>query len=539
MAKRRNLRRHARERLGLERLRPGQREAVDAVLEGRDTLAVMPTGSGKSAIYQLAGSLVGGPTVVVSPLIALQRDQEEAIGEQDTGAAARLNSLLGEGARADVLSDLAGDELEFVLLAPEQLENREVLAALEATAPSLFVVDEAHCVSHWGHEFRPSYLGLAPVIEGLGHPTVLALTATAAPPVRQEIVERLGMRRARVVVRGFDRPNLHLSAARFDDAARKRRALVDRVLDAEPPGIVYAGTRRLTEELAEELGERGVGAAPYHAGRGRADRDAVQAAFMDDRLAVVVATTAFGMGVDKPNVRFVFHNDIPESVDSYYQEIGRAGRDGEPAAAVLFYRPEDLGLRRFLSSGGAGEEDLDAVLRVLRRHRVALPRDSVRREAGISRGRTAAALDALEAAGAARREPGRGVRASGPCRPRGDIVTEAMAHVERRGAFERSRLEMVRRYAETRDCRRAFLLSYFGEAFDPPCDRCDSCDAGTASASRDGPFAIGSRVRHREWGDGTVHHLEDGKLVVLFEDAGYRTLVEDVVLAEDLVEPLA
>src|SRR5688500_871081 len=215
----------ARERLGFSDLRPGQAEAVQAVLEGRDTLCVMSTGSGKSAIYQLAGFLIDGPTVVVSPLIALQQDQMEAVEED----AAVVNSTLTDRQREEVLEEVADDEVEFVLLAPEQLANDELMDDLRDAGVSLFVVDEAHCVSQWGHDFRPDYLRVGPAIEALGHPPVLALTATAAPPVRDEIVDVLGMREPEVIVRGFDRPNIRLEVVRPEDAVRKHRSQLDRV----------------------------------------------------------------------------------------------------------------------------------------------------------------------------------------------------------------------------------------------------------------------------------------------------------------------
>jgi ATP-dependent DNA helicase RecQ len=347
--------RAASEVFGLDELRPGQAEAVAHVLDGRDTLAVMSTGYGKSAIYQIAALLIPGPTVVVSPLIALQRDQVEDLESEDAGGAASVSSVVAAGARREALEELAAGELEFLFLSPEQLSNEEVLADVAAAGPSLFVVDEAHCISEWGHDFRPDYLKLGAVAEAVGRPPLLALTATASPPVRAEIVERLGMRSPEVIVRGFDRPEIWLGVERFHAERAKREALLDRVAAEPKPGIVYAATRRLTEELAGELVARGVHAVAYHGGMARGSRTEAQEAFMRDEAEVVVATTAFGMGVDKPNVRFVFHSEPADSVDSYYQEVGRGGRDRSPARALLFYRVEDLGLRRFFAAGGTDE----------------------------------------------------------------------------------------------------------------------------------------------------------------------------------------
>ncbi|HEV2791210.1 MAG TPA: ATP-dependent DNA helicase RecQ [Solirubrobacterales bacterium] len=465
MASAREIRRLAAETLEISRLRPGQLQAIEAILEGRDTLAVMSTGYGKSAIYQLAGDLLDGPTIVVSPLIALQRDQVEAMEEAGTGEAAELNSTVSEGRRRELMESLRRGEREFVLLAPEQLAKEEVLEELRAARPSLLVVDEAHCISEWGHDFRPDYLRLGAFAERLGHPTLLALTATASPPVRREIVERLGMEDPAVFVRGFDRPNLHLAVRRFSEEHGKERALVEAVAAAEKPGIVYIATRRASEELAAALREAGVAAEAYHAGLGAKRRGELQDAFMEDEVETIVATTAFGMGIDKPNVRFVFHAGLSDSVDSYYQEVGRAGRDGEPAAACVFYRPEDQAIRRFLKAAGAGAS-------------------------------------------------------------------------EERHEFEKSRLEMMRSYAEHEGCRRDFVLSYFGEEHDPPCGNCDNCDAGLVEpeADVDRPFEIGTAVNHGEWGCGEVQRYDDNRVVVLFESVGYRTLDLELVAERGLLE---
>jgi len=457
---------------GFDSLRPGQGEALEAVLDGRDTLAVMSTGSGKSAIYQIAALLIPGPTLVVSPLISLQLDQVEALEEDVPGEAAALNAAVSDRRRRERLEELADDKLEFLFLAPEQLAREDTIEALRTAKPSLLVVDEAHCISEWGHDFRPDYLRLGDLVDALDHPTVLALTATAAPPIREEILERLHMREPRVVVRGFDRPNIWLGVEQHREEHDKRRALLDRAAAAPSPGIVYVATRRLAEELAQELEGRGLSAAAYHAGVARKKRDGIQDDFMDDRLDVIVATTAFGMGVDKPNVRFVLHLDVSESVDAYYQELGRGGRDGAAAEAVLFYRSEDLGVRKFFAGATPKEEDSEEELR--------------------------------------------------------------------RKSFERSRLEMMRGYAEHEHCRRNFILSYFGEQFEPPCGLCDNCDAGHGVPDRAAqPFPVGHPVEHADWGSGIVQRYDGGQVVVLFETVGYKTLSVELVLERDLLHAAA
>jgi ATP-dependent DNA helicase RecQ len=522
----------AREAFGYAELRPGQREAIESALAGHDALVVMSTGSGKSAIYQIAGLLTPGATVVVSPLIALQRDQVESLNEVAAGGAAQLNSTISAADREHALHELAEGTLEFLFLAPEQLARQAVLDELSVADISLFVVDEAHSVSEWGHDFRPEYLRLGPAIEALGRPPVLALTATAAPPVRAEIIERLGLRSPDVLIRGFDRPNLHFSVERFhgeQGAERKLRALEERVAAAEGPGIVYVSTRRESESLAAAVPN----AAAYHAGMRAPERDDVQERFMDGDLDVVVATTAFGMGIDKHDVRWVFHAEVAESLDAYYQEVGRAGRDGERAEIVLFYRSEDVGLRRFFAGGHVEVDEIAQVLDAVRRagH---LSADDLQHRTELSQTKLASALARLEDAGALH------VRTDGEVigveDAPADAVLRAAEAEEMRRSFDRSRVDMMRAYAESSDCRRAFLLSYFGEPFDPPCGRCDNCEAGLVHAPpADVPFAVGTRVMHGQWGEGVVQRYDDDAMVVLFDEAGYKTLALEVVRSRDIL----
>ncbi len=529
----------AREKLGIEQLHRGQLEATEAVLDGRDTLAVMSTGYGKSAIYQLAGELLGKPTIVVSPLIALQRDQVEAIEDHiGDGEAAELNSTVSEKRRHELIAALERGEHEFVLLAPEQLAKPEVLDELAATEPSLLVVDEAHCISEWGHDFRPDYLRLGAFAERLGHPTILALTATASPPVRREIVERLGMRDPAQVIRGFDRPNLHFAVRRFNEAIAKEEALVRAVAEAAKPGLVYIATRKAGEALAEALQAAGVKADAYHAGLPAKRRGELQDAFMADEIDVIVATTAFGMGIDKPDVRFVFHAGPSDSIDSYYQEVGRAGRDGEPAEAVLFYRPEDEAIRRFLGgAGGIDGEGLEAVGHAVEDADGDADPAALVERLGFSRSKVLEAVGRLEEAGWLE------IAADGEVHRAGDgpsleqAVQLGVRESAERREFDRTRLEMMRSYAETRGCRRDHILSYFGEEHEVPCFYCDNCDAGLVKPDEgERPFPIGAVVTHRSWGPGEVQRYDRDRVVVLFESVGYRTLALDLVEGEGLLE---
>lgn len=400
------------------------------------------------------------------------------------------------------------------------------------------VIDEAHCVSAWGHDFRPDYLRLGEAIERLGHPPVVALTATAAPPVREDIIERLGLREPLVVTRGFDRPNLELCVVRHVDEADKRRALLERTVELGGPGLVYVARRRAAEEHAAELVERGVTAAAFHAGLRAADRARVHEQFAADEVDVVVATSAFGMGIDKADVRFVLHADPPGSLDSYYQEVGRAGRDGEPAVVELHYRPEDLSLRRFFASGGTREDDLRAFLTAVRRRREPVSATALREAADLPARRVTAAVNLLEDVGALRRTR-RGILAEGRERP-AQVVAAAQEHLAAQRRVEESRVEMMRGYAETRGCRRQFVLGYFGEELPEPCGNCDSCQEGTAAPVAQVPddeFTLHAEIEHAEWGTGTVMSAEADRFTAFFPEHGYKTLAREIATETDVVTP--
>ncbi|GFG67834.1 ATP-dependent DNA helicase RecQ [Mycobacterium kubicae] len=521
---------------GWQQLTEDQRAAMRAVLNGRDVLAVMPTGSGKSAIYQVPTLLMDGVTLVVSPLIALQHDQIAAIDDCGAGKAVAVNSGLRAAQLRRNWEAIDRGDAKFIFISPEQLANDEVVQRLSAVELSLLVVDEAHCVSAWGHDFRPDYRRLADVFRQLGESIpVVALTATASVVVRRDIVDRLGFHNPSIVVGGFDRPNLSLTVERHLDEDDKRTAVLDTVPTLQGPGLLYVATRKDAEFYAQGLRDKGIAAAAYHAGMAKADRDRVHEGFRDDDYEVVVATSAFGMGIDKPNVRFVVHASIPDSLDSYYQQIGRAGRDGEDACALLLYRPEDLGLARFFTTGSPDEELLEAVYNALDTQRPTKPKD-LRAKLDIPGRRLTNGINLLDESGAIRST--RKGLLSGKL-PAAEAVAEAVHMVELRERVDQSRIEMMRGYSETDSCRRIFLLSYFGEYLAQPCGNCDCCEqaAELGDLTAEGPaIPVDTAVQHRQWGPGVVIGGDRERVTVLFDEFGYRTLSMAAVRDHGLLE---
>lgn len=318
--------------------RPAQRALIRRTLEGKNSLGIMPTGAGKSLAFQAAGALMDGTVLVVSPLLSLMRDQVEKL--KSTVRAARLDATLERAETDAILRRLAGNELDLLYVAPERLANERFRAALDRARVAAMAVDEVHCISAWGHDFRPDYLRLPLVLEGLGSPPVLALTATAPPAVQRDIVADLRIPPEGIVNTGARRPNLALRVEAPQDRPRRLLELVREQPDAST--IVYALRQAETERLAEQFAGVGIRAAAYHAGLGTEVRSQVQDRFLADDLACIVATVAFGMGVDKPNVRRIVHAHAPRSLEGYIQEVGRAGRDGQPASGVLLYDGADL-----------------------------------------------------------------------------------------------------------------------------------------------------------------------------------------------------
>jgi ATP-dependent DNA helicase RecQ len=352
----------------LAQFRPRQREVIADILAGHDVVSVMPTGAGKSLCYQLPAVALGGLTIVVSPLIALMADQVQQL----RGLAVPtllLNSSQESAKQRETLQRVRAGFEGILYVAPERFAAPSFRALLPQLRPRLFVVDEAHCVSFWGHDFRPEYMRLAEIREALGSPVTVALTATATPQVRTDIIAHLKLRSPKMHVTGFDRPNLRYAARFFRNDGEKDSALANGLEASPGTGIIYCATRKTVEQLTAFLSERMPDriVSGYHAGMSQSDRKTSQERFMRGQGAVIVATNAFGMGINKPDIRFVLHYNLPGSVEAYYQEAGRAGRDGRTADCVLYHSPRDFGIQQFFIEkiGDNNEQLKDADVRRL------------------------------------------------------------------------------------------------------------------------------------------------------------------------------
>ena len=543
------LRRTLRRRFGFHSLREGQEEVIRAVLAGRDTLAIMPTGAGKSLCYQLPGLQLPGVTVVVSPLLSLMKDQADKLAERGVEAA-QVNSTLTAREEDEVLEEIRKEQREFVFCTPERLARPEFLATLQETTIDLFVVDEAHCISEWGHDFRPAYLTLKDAIAALGDPPVLALTATATEQVVEDIVQRLGRADMEIVDTGIWRENLRLEVVPCPAEEDKREHLARLLRETPGTGIVYAATVRGCEEVTAHLAGLGFEVARYHGRMGAAERRRHQDRFMAGELKAMVATNAFGLGIDKPDIRFVVHYQLPGALEAYYQEAGRAGRDGEPARCVLLHLPEDRNTQLFFIHGGYPKpEHFVAVARALGRTRdgEAVPLATLHARSGVAQTKLKVILTSLREMGLVE-EPERGsFRRAGELGPA--EIEEASSRYQERTEADRERLRRMVAYAQTALCRWKALLAYFGEeAAWERCGNCDNCSRPIAALPEVTPPAPDPHLRAPEvrplppllggqdaaglrpgdavtlsiYGRGEVREVAGDRLVVAFADGEVR-----------------
>jgi len=538
---------------GIAQLRDAQQRVIDSVLDGKDTLAIMPTGSGKSLCYQIPARILDGMTVVVSPLISLMKDQLEKLEELGIHAV-QVNSSLNAEEERSALADIEQARCTIVFCTPERLVSPDFVDLLKGVKVALAVVDEAHCISQWGHDFRPAFLEMAGALEALGRPPVLALTATATEDVVEDIGRQLNRPRMHVINTGVYRPNLKYGVVQVTNAEEKLEQALRLVRETEGKGIVYAATVKAAEEMYHLLQGAGESVTIYHGKLAASERKANQDLFMDDQRRVMVATNAFGMGIDKPDTRFVVHLQIPANLEAYYQESGRAGRDGKDADCTLLFLQDDKRVQQFfLVKHYPSADEIRAVydaVRTLAEHATATP-DRVEDAAGDLAGpHLKVCLKLLKDARLLRqnRKLAWLVTAN---EPKANLF-EAMAEIYRqKQERDKEALEQMVSYAVSGFCRWKLLLDYFGDAVDgfEKCCRCDNCRNPPAAVLLDAieirddefdrapepepdpatVFEAGSRVKVAKYGEGVVLAVAGEQVTIEFPDGEHRSFLKEYV----------